>query len=275
MNCTTEDIHGSLTSTIDDSTAWCCSFFFRVISRVILGYPFVIVNRIVLITYVSSRVWSSVRKLVKTITSSEEFKDFVSAINLHISSWCRSSVTTTIHMFNTCQSATIDDDLGWLCGVLTTFRLISCQIATAIDCFDVKRLSALCWFSADIFLVCILRSIDVNCDITLRRTVHIVATKYLMHDSTGFAIIRCNSFIQMNFHITLCGSCRTNSFNIIRATLTSSEHTAEVVILSCIIRINDLRTYSSTIDIHRCILSNNTDFATAIDTALHGTACHV
>ena len=79
----------------------------------------------------------------------------------------------------------------------------------------------------------------------------------------------------MHFHITLCGSCRTDTFNVICAALTTSEHTAEVVILGSIFRINNLRAYSTTVDIHRCALSNNTDFATAIDTTLHCTTCHV
>ena len=82
-----------------------------------------------------------------------------------------------------------------------------------------------------------------------------------MHDSTGFIV--CQVFIQMNLYIAFCGSCRTNIVNIFRAALTASEHTAEVVILSGILRINNLRTYSTTIDIQRCILGYNTDFTNA------------
>ena len=66
-------------------------------------------------------------------------------------------------------------------------------------------------------------------DSALGRTVHIVTTEYLMHDSTGFIV--CQVFIQMNLYIAFCGSCRTNIVNIFRAALTASEHTAEVVIL--------------------------------------------
>ena len=79
----------------------------------------------------------------------------------------------------------------------------------------------------------------------------------------------------MHFHITLCGSCRTDTINVICAALTTSEHTAEVVILGSISRINNLRAYSSAVDIQGCILSNNTNLATAIDTTLHSTTSHV
>ena len=265
VNRTAKDIDGSLAAAIGDTTASCGSFFFRVIRRVILGYPFVpdfFVNRIVLITHVGTGVRPSVRQLVKAVTASEELQDFVGTIHLHIGSWCRSSIATTIHLTYTGQSAAVDDDVGRFRGILTAFRLISSQVTTSIDCFDVKLLSVLVVFGADIVFVCILCSIDVYGDITLRRTVHIVTTEYLVDD-------------KMHFHITLCGSCRTDTINVICAALTTSEHTAEVVILSSIFRINDLRSNSATIDIQCCVLGNNTYLAAAIDTALHGAACHV
>ena len=123
-------------------------------------------------------------------------------------------------------------------------------------------------------------------DSTFWRTVHIVTTEYLVHDSARCLTIFCMSFIQINLHVTLCGSCRTD-WNLVGfsrssrisdiscATLATSEHTAEIVILRSIFRINDLRTYCATIDIHRRILSHSTNLATTINTALDSTSSHV
>ena len=43
---------------------------------------------------------------------SEEFHNLVGAIDDYISGGCRSSVTTTIHLTDTCQFTAIDDDVG-------------------------------------------------------------------------------------------------------------------------------------------------------------------
>ena len=123
-------------------------------------------------------------------------------------------------------------------------------------------------------------------DIALGRTVHIVATEYLMHDSTLRIIARCWNFIQFHQYVASCRSgladgnlfCFRSSARIsdvIYATLTATKHATEVVILISIFRIYDLRTYSTTVDIHRRILSHSTYLTTAIDTALHSTASHV
>ena len=122
------------------------------------------------------------------------------------------------------------------------------------------------------------------CYSALRRTVHIVATEYLVYDSTFCT--RFNSFIQINGYIATCRSCLADRnllffrsalriSDVINATLTTTEHTAEVVILSSIFRINDLRTYCTTVDIHRRILCNSANLTTAIDTALHSSTSHV
>ena len=188
MNGTTKDIEGRLAGAIGDGTVSCGTLLFRVISRVVLGnpivFPVLLVNGIVLITNVSTRVRSAVGQLVKTVTAAEELQDLVGAIDGHIGGWRRSSVTTTIDLTDTCAFTTIDDDLGRLRGVLAAFRLISSQVATAIDCFDVKRLSALSGFGADVVLVRRLCGIDVYGDGALWRTVHIVTTEYLVDDST-------------------------------------------------------------------------------------------
>ena len=123
-------------------------------------------------------------------------------------------------------------------------------------------------------------------DSALGRAVHIVATEHLTDNSTLFAFIRYNSLIQIHFNITSCRSSLTdgNLFcfrssarisDVIYATLTATKHATEIVILCSIIRINDLRSYSTTIDIQRCVLSYHTYFATAVDATLDGTACHV
>ena len=123
-------------------------------------------------------------------------------------------------------------------------------------------------------------------DSTLGRTVHIVATEHLVDDSTLCVIVRCNSLVQINDHIASCRSsltdrnlvgisCTIRISDIIDTTLTTSEHTAEVVILGGIIRINDLRSYSTSVDVHCCILCHRTNLTTAIDTAFHSTTGHV
>ena len=212
MNGTTKDIDGRLAGAIGDGTVSCGTLLFRVIINTISGNPLVpdfLVNRIVLVTHVGTRVRSAVGKIIKTVTTAEDFHNLIGAINLYIGGWCRSSITTTIHLTDARQSATVDDNLGRPRRVRATFRLISSLITAAIYCRDIIRVGILIRFGTDVGFGRRLCGIDMHHHVALRRSVDVVATEDLS-DSTTLCIIsdgraccarRCCT-VQVNQHIT-------------------------------------------------------------------------
>ena len=145
MNRTTKDVHGCLTGTILNSTVQ--SFILRVISRHILDHRlavFFYVLRIIIVSDISTRVrfrYTFYCDVILTITTAEQFSNFVSTIDGHFRSRCRCCITTTIHLSDAGTSASINNHLGGIrsvsvviicCRYVRSLRLIGRQVTTTI-----------------------------------------------------------------------------------------------------------------------------------------------